>query len=358
LAVLKTTSLPNSFVRDLQRVAPGLALCAAVTTTAYVTQATEEAMVGKAWVEALAIAILLGAALRSVWVPGTRLQEGIEFSAKHLLEIAVVLLGASVSAAAIASAGPALLAGVVGIVAMAIMLSAGIGLALGLPIRMALLIACGNAICGNSAIAAVAPVIDADGDDVAASIAFTAVFGVVVVLALPVVGPALGLGGFAYGALAGLTVYAVPQVIAAASPLGAVAMQTGTLVKLLRVLMLGPVCLGLSLIARRLPAPTECAAVSRDAPTRPDYGHLVPWFIVGFIVMVACRSLGLLPPSIIEPIGHLATLLTVVSMAALGLGVDVRSIAQAGARVVATVMLSLLTLGGMSLLLIRHLPLS
>ena len=109
----------------------------------------------------------------------------------------------------------------------------------------------GDGVRGNSAIAAVAPVIGADSDDVAASIAFTAVLGVVVVLGLPLLGLGLGMSGIAFGALAGLTVYAVPQVIAAASPLGAVAVQTGTLVKLVRVLMLGPVCLVLSRGSRR-----------------------------------------------------------------------------------------------------------
>ncbi|WP_254461974.1 putative sulfate exporter family transporter, partial [Yersinia enterocolitica] len=79
-----------------------------------------------------------------------------------------------------------------------------IGRLLGLPTRMALLVACGNAICGNSAIAAVAPVIGADSDDVAASIAFTAVLGVVVVLGLPLLGIALGMTGLAFGTLAGL----------------------------------------------------------------------------------------------------------------------------------------------------------
>jgi uncharacterized membrane protein YadS len=105
------------------------------------------------------------------------------------------------------------------------------------------LVACGNSICGNSAIAAVAPVIGADGEDVAASIAFTAVLGVVVVLLLPFLAPLLHLSGLQYGVLAGLTVYAVPQVLAATAPLGMVAVQMGTLVKLVRVLMLGPVVL-------------------------------------------------------------------------------------------------------------------
>ncbi|MFX8473938.1 putative sulfate exporter family transporter, partial [Acinetobacter baumannii] len=87
---------------------------------------------------------------------------GVSFSAKYPLEIAVVLLGASVSAATIFAVGPLLLVGIAGVVALAIPMSFAIGRMLGLPTRMALLVACGNSICGNSAIAAVAPVIGAD----------------------------------------------------------------------------------------------------------------------------------------------------------------------------------------------------
>jgi uncharacterized membrane protein YadS len=153
-------------------------------------------------------------------------------------------------------------------------------------------------------------------------------------------------------------VYAVPQVIAAASPLGAAAVQMGTLVKLVRVLMLGPVCLVLSLIAPRL-APQEPPAgefvAGTAAPRKFDLAHLVPWFIVGFLAMVACRSMGLVPTAAIAPIGRIATLLTVVSMAALGLGVDVRTVAKAGGKVTIAVVLSLLGLGAISMTLLAAL---
>ncbi len=337
---------------------PGIGLCLAGTGAAYALEAGERALAGKAWLEALVLAILIGTAVRSLWTPGDRWHEGIAFSAKYLLEVAVVLLGASVSAATILAAGLPLLAGIAGVVASAILLSFGIGRLLGLPTRMALLVACGNSICGNSAIAAVAPVIGADSDDVAASIAFTAVLGVVVVLGLPLLGIALGMSGLAFGALAGLTVYAVPQVIAAASPLGATAVQMGTLVKLVRVLMLGPVCLVLSLVAPRLtPQAVPEGEFVAGAPSvkRMDLAHLVPWFIIGFLALVACRSLGLVPTAAIAPIGRSATLLTVVSMAALGLGVDVRIVAKAGGRVTIAVVLSLLGLGAISLTLLAAL---
>lgn len=357
--MVRDTAAPGSPV--LSRVGgllPGLALCVGVTALAFAAAEAEVALFGQAWIEALVLAILIGTVIRTAWTPSARWHPGIGFSAKILLEVAVVLLGASVSAATILSAGPALLLGIAAVVAMALLAGFGIGRLLGLPVRMAVLVACGNAICGNSAIAAVAPVIDAHSDDVAASIAFTAVLGVAVVLGLPLLGFGLQLSGVQYGALAGLTVYAVPQVIAAAAPLGATAVQIGTLVKLVRVLMLGPVCLLLSLLAPRLGGEgaggaTSGVTVERPRRTHPPVHHLVPWFIQGFLAMIVLRSLGLIPPAALPAMEHAATLLTVVSMAALGLGVDVRTVARAGGRVTAAVVLSLLVLGAISLTLIR-----
>ncbi|TXC68954.1 putative sulfate exporter family transporter [Sphingorhabdus soli] len=328
---------------------PGLVLCLAITLAAYGVQAIEIAAFGRNWIEALVLAILLGTLVRTLWTPGAIWQPGIGFSAKLVLEIAVVLLGASISAATILAAGPGLLAGIIAIVGIAIVASYGIGRALGLPQRMAILIACGNAICGNSAIAAIAPVIGADGKDVASSIAFTAVLGVVVVLALPLLGVAFGLDAVAYGALAGLTVYAVPQVIAAAAPFGVLAIQLGTLVKLVRVLTLGPVCLVLGLIAPRL---DTADGVVTEHSRRPRLSQLVPWFIIGFIAMIALRSFGAIPAAWLPTITQLATWLTVIAMAALGLGVDVRTVARAGAPVVATVIASLVIIAALSLALI------
>jgi uncharacterized integral membrane protein (TIGR00698 family) len=258
----------------------------------------------------------------------------------------------------ILEAGPFLLLGIAATVAAAILISFAIGRLLRLPPRMALLVACGNSICGNSAIAAVAPVIGADSDDVAAAIAFTAVLGVVVVLGLPVLGVIFGMKATAFGAFAGLTVYAVPQVIAAAAPMGATAIQMGTLVKLVRVLMLGPVSIVLSLIAPNLPpekVPAGEMVAGEPVRRHPDIAHLVPWFIIGFIGMLVLRAMGLIPHAALAPINTAATWLTVVSMAALGLGVDVRTVAKAGGRVTLAVVLSLLALGAISFGLLKAL---
>jgi len=231
---------------------------------------------------------------------------------------------------------------IVAIVVSAIVVGYAVGRMLGLHRELALLVACGNAICGNSAIAAVAPIIGAKGRDVAASIAFTAVLGVLVVLLLPVFGALLGMSPRAYGVFAGLTVYAVPQVLAATAPVSAISAQVGTLVKLVRVLMLGPVLLALSL----LPSPASASDTRR---TKLAWHQLCPWFVIGFLILMGLRSIDVLPHVVLAPAQSASSLLTIVSMAALGLGVDIRDIARSGGRVVAAAILALLCLGGLSL---------
>ncbi|GIL38420.1 YeiH family protein [Roseiterribacter gracilis] len=336
----------TSFAAHAQRLVPGLVMCALIVLAAAALEMLEVQLFGRAWIERLVLAILIGALVRSLYVPGPRVAPGIRFAAKTVLEVAVVLLGASLSVTAIVAAGPALLIGILAIVVLTTTGSYYIGRGFALPWRMAVLVACGNAICGNSAIAAVAPVIGANGKDIASSIAFTAVLGVVVVLCLPLLIPLFGLTGLQYGALAGLTVYAVPQVLAATAPVSPLAVQIGTLVKLVRVLMLGPVIIALSFIARRRAA--------RDAlqQTLPRISQVVPWFIVGFLALFVLRWIEVLPRPTAEALAELGTALTVLSMAALGLGVDARSVVQSGTRVSITVVLSLLMLGVSSLALV------
>lgn len=190
---MTTATLIASPFAHLRRILPGLLLCLAVTGAALALESAEEHLFGRAWLEALVLAIVLGTALRTAWNPGARFFPGIAFGAKTVLEVAVVLLGASLSLATLLAAGPGLLVGIAVVVMAAIAASYGIGRALGLHPRLAILVACGKSICGNSAIAATAPVIGADGEDVASSIAFTAVLGVLVVLGLPLLVPLLGL---------------------------------------------------------------------------------------------------------------------------------------------------------------------
>jgi uncharacterized integral membrane protein (TIGR00698 family) len=334
-------------LRQARRLIPGVVLCGLISFISLAVQSIEEHVFSHPYVEALVIAILLGMVIRTSWRPSERWTPGIAFSAKQLLEFAVMLLGASISFGAIAASGTLLIGAIVGTVVIALAFTFGLSRMFGLPTKLSILVACGNSICGNSAIAAVAPVIGASSDDIASSISFTAILGVLMALGLPLLIPLFALSPTQYGILAGLVVYAVPQVLAATIPAGIISTQIGTLVKLVRVLMLGPLVVAFSLLAARRrkqdPGDTKSAAINPLT--------LVPWFIIGFLALAGLRSFQLVPD--LAAITKTAAILTVVSMAALGLGVDVRVVSKVGGRVTAAVTLSLLLLLGLSLGLVH-----
>ncbi len=130
-----------------------MALSAAIGLAAWLIQVVEERFAGQAVMESLVIAILLGMLVRTLWKPPPRFGAGISFTAKQVLEVAIVLLGASVNLPALLKAGPALAISIVLVVALGIATSTAIGRALGLNAKLAILVAVGNSICGNSAIA-------------------------------------------------------------------------------------------------------------------------------------------------------------------------------------------------------------
>ena len=337
----------NPFGPGVARLLPGVVVAALVGLVSLGIAGIEERTFGHPVVEGLVVAILLGMVVRTFWAPSSRVEAGVRFTAKEVLEAAVLLLGASVDLPLLLRAGPALAAGIVLLVVLGIAASYGIGRALRLPHKLAVLVACGNAICGNSAIAAVAPVIRADKEHVASAIAFTAILGVVVVIGLPFLITPLRLSFYQYGVLAGLTVYAVPQVLAAAFPVSVLSGQVGTLVKLVRVLMLGPVVLFFALRHRN----------DADAPAAGSAGfrltRFVPWFILGFLLLAGLRSGGAIPAGAAGVMKSLSTWLTVAAMAALGLGVDLKVISKVGRPVVLTVTLSLAVLVALSVTLIH-----
>jgi len=316
----------------VRRLAPGVVVTTVVAIASLAIAGVETRLLGHPMIEALVVALLLGMIVRLGWQPSATYEPGIRFAGKELLELSVAILGISVDLPLLVRAGPSLGIAIVGIVAVGLGAGVLIARALGLRPRLAVLVATGNAICGNSAIAAVAPVIGADADDVASSIAFTAILGVIVVLGLPLLIRPLGLTNYQYGVLAGLTVYAVPQVLAAAFPVSALSGEVATLVKLVRVLMLGPVVLFFAVRERT----RTLAGLS--------FGTLVPWFIVGFLALAALRASGAIPASWVAPTRLVSTYLTIIAMAALGLNADVRTVAKAGSRVIGAVLLSLLVL--------------
>jgi uncharacterized integral membrane protein (TIGR00698 family) len=324
---------------------PGIIASVLVSLAAIVVARAEDVVFGRAILEPLVLAILFGMLVRAARGDDPILEPGVRFVAKPVLEIAVFLLGATMDVPRLFASGPALALGIAGLVVVALGTGYLIGRLAGLPHKLAVLVACGNAICGNSAIAAVAPVIDAERQDVAASIALTAVLGVLVVLGLPLLILPLHYSNYQYGVLAGLTVYAVPQVLAAAFAVSPLSGQVATAVKLARVLMLGPVVVAFSFLGKRSVRPAD----GKKAPPP------VPLFVIGFVVLAALRSMHVIPDATADAAKLVAGWLTIAAMAALGLSVDIRTVRQVGARVVVAVAGSLTALIVLAIVLIRGL---
>lgn len=329
-----------------KEILPGLLLSALIGAIAESFEWVEIQLVGYAYLDGLVVAILAGTVLHTVFGLNRVFVAGVMFSAKIVLEIAIVLLGGTISAAAIASSGLPLIATIVAVVAFTLVLSYAIGRLLGLDDTLATLVACGNSICGNSAIMAAAPAIEAHSEDVASSIGFTAVLGIVVVVLLPFCFALFGLTEWQYGVVAGLSVYAVPQVLAATVPVGPISAQIGVIVKLVRVLMLGPVVLVVGL------------RHGRQGNARLPISLLVPWFIVGFIALMLARSFAILPNEAVEPLRVASSELTLVAMAALGLSVNLRSVVASGGRVLAAGALSVAVLVALAITAAVFLPLA
>jgi len=384
----------NSLLVSYFRFLPGMVLCCLICLVAFALQHIGQRFFGSLFPEALVLSIVLGALCRSLADHGglfdiTVFEAGIDLTAHFLLECAVMLLGASIPLTILLHSGAGLMLAVVVIVFLSILTSYFVARVLCLGHRLSLLLACGNAICGNSAIVAVAPVIGATAKEITPAIAFTAVLGVVAVLLMPLAIPLFDLSDEKYGIFAGMVVYAVPQVLAATAPVSAVAVQSATLVKLMRVLMLGPLMMILSLwknwleqflfrLAQRnalvlcfcrnfypktashfseiaLDAePSEAkTALGKDENRVINKIHLlklVPWFIIGFGLLMGLRSMDLIPLNVLPWLAATATILTNLSMAALGLSCNIAALAHSGGRVILAAILSLFALASMAVL--------
>lgn len=311
---------------------PGLALCAVIAAIAYFAVELEKSLIDNAVIDALVLAIIAGVLLRNLVKLPASIDNGAKYASKQVLEASVFLLGASVAVDQIIDAGLTLFLlitfSVVGGLTFAWIVGHKL---LGLGSRLSVLVGVGNSICGNSAVAAVAPVIRATPDEVAAAIGISAVMGVGQILLLPLLVPGLELTHYQYGVVAGIAVYAVPQVVAASFAVSSLSGQVATLVKLIRVLFLGPMIIVLGV----LHGGSESAGAQSMWSRIKVY---VPWFVAGFLVLATLRSTGIIPEDLGDRASTLSKLLFIGAMVGLGLGVDLKKVGAVGRKVAATIL--------------------
>ena len=325
------------------KMGPGLAFCAAFAVIAYYLDQLERRIVGNAVLDSLVIALVIGIALRNLIKVPKSLDAGAKYASKQVLEASVFLLGASVVVGRIWDAGLTLFLLIAFSVIGGLTFTYLVGRYLfRLPSKLAVLVGVGQSICGNSAVAAAAPAIGATADDVAAAIGIGAVLGVGQIILLPLLVPGLDLTHYQYGVVAGIAVYAVPQVVAAAFTVSNLSGQVATLVKLVRVLFLGPVVVGLRIVHPGA-APAGTSMMGRIQ-------SFVPWFIGGFVLLAVLRSTGVISESVGGNAQSVSKWLFITSMVGLGLGVDLKSVRAVGPKVAGTVLVSILFMLAVSLL--------
>lgn len=299
------------------------------------------------------LAIVLGVALRNLLpVPGSTsvVARGI---VKKILPFTIVLMGASVEFARVRELGGVAFGITLAGVVAAIVAARLAGPVAGLTPVTSLLIGAGTAICGNSAIVAVAPVVKARDDELVLSLGAINLIGLVAMIALPFVGRALLMTDPAFGLWAGATVHSVPQAVAAGFAFSTAAGAVATVVKVARVTLLAPFVLLIVWWRARTPQGDGAAA------TKVNWWTLIPWFLWGFLVVAIARALGALPTisvgggslALDRTLTELGKVLLTLAMVAIGLEVHLAAMARVGLRALGVGLLAatVLILGSLAL---------
>lgn len=310
----KTTKKP---LKSLQNLAPGILLAALTAVPAWLLGHVLPVVGGPVF------GILFGMLL-AFWNRPARCTEGIRFTSKKLLQTAVILLGFGMNLGSIVLVGSQTL------VLMLITISATLALALaaGKMLRIgkktATLIGVGTAICGGSAIAAAAPVIEADSEDVAQAISTIFLFNVIAALIFPALGHLLGMSDHAFGIWAGTAVNDTSSVVAAGYSFSNAAGDLAVVVKLTRTLMIIPVSLILAFLTSR--------QASGAAGVKISIVRIFPWFVIGFLAAALVNTILPIPAAISSTLTQVGKFLIVMAMASIGLNTRLTRLIRSGGR--------------------------
>lgn len=238
------------------------------------------------------------------------LEGGIAFSGKKILQYSIVFLGFGLDLGVVAKVGAESLGVMVFTLAAAFLTAYFLGRALKLDSKINILVGVGTAICGGSAIAATAPVINADEGEVAYSISTIFLFNIIAVFLFPFIGHLARMSQQSFGLWAGTAINDTSSVVAAAFSFGDAAGRYATVVKLTRTLMIIPVTLTLAFFQ-----------IKKGAGDRGslDMKKIVPWFVFAFLGASIVRSLALLPAAAFSALPEVGKFGICVAMAAIGL---------------------------------------
>lgn len=312
----------KSFLNNILKIIPGFLVAVLIATVAKFV----EGLLPVHIIGASVIALFMGMIINNFWHPDW-LKPGLKFTSKKILKFAIILLGASLSVNVILNVGKMSLM----VMCFTLLTCFGggyfIGKALGLNWKLSNLISAGTGICGGSAIAAIAPVIDAEDSDIAYAMSATFLFDMAMIVLFPIMGRMMGLSDEAFGLWAGTAVNDTSSVVAASYAFSEAAGDFATMVKLTRTLSIIPTVLIFSFINLRLKKKNHAETVNGK---KVNIAGLFPWFIVGFIAMAIINSLGFIPVEVSAGAKSVSKFLMVAALAAIGLGTSFRDMKKSG----------------------------
>ncbi|MBX0297415.1 YeiH family protein [Haloarcula nitratireducens] len=296
------------------------------------------------WGTPLIFAVLFGALLsNSYGLPGS-LEPGVN-AYKLLLEVGIVLLGASISLTDVIDAGPRILGLTVAVVAFGILLVEFLArYVFGLTGRTPALLATGSSICGVSAVLAVAGTIDASENDIAYATATILVFDALTLVAFPIAGSVLDMSSVSFGIWSGLSMFSTGPVAAAGFAYSQTAGEWATLTKLTRNSLIGLVVLAYSF----------SYSLNSDERASPRmFWEQFPKFLVGFFLVAVIANLPGISTGFVDTVGTVSDWLFVFAFVGLGCGIQAKNLRQTGVRPFLTVLFYLLIISTVSLFAIR-----
>jgi uncharacterized integral membrane protein (TIGR00698 family) len=286
------------------------------------------------------LALLLGLALNFLADEGTRTAPGVALTARSVLRLGVALLGARISVGMLADLGWPMIALIVSGVVVTILFALAASKLVGRSWRFALLTGGSVAICGASAamaIAAVLPKHDRSERDLVFTVLAVTVLSTVAMVIYPMLTGFIGVDARTAGVFLGGTIHDVAQVVGAGFSIGQEAGDTATLVKLIRVSMLAPVVLAFSLVIR-----ARGLADTRGGKAPP----LLPGFVIGFLVLAALNSTGVIPASVAAFAGAVSRWALLIAIAAVGIKTSLKKMLEVGPAAIVLLLAETLFLGG------------
>jgi uncharacterized integral membrane protein (TIGR00698 family) len=272
------------------------------------------------------IALAAGILIRNTIAPAA-VQPGVKFTIGYLLRVAIVLLGAGLSARAVIQMGSRTLILIIPLVIVAVLLGLLLARVFGLRGTIGTLLGAGTAICGGSAVLTVGSVIDSTEEEMAYAITTIFTFNLVALIVYPPLGHMLQMSQVAFGAWTGTAVNDTSVVVSTGYIYGTAAGATATVVKLARTVLLVPLALAIGLAhGMRTGGRDNSSSVWRQA------AHAMPWFILGFLGMAILNSLGVFSPGFAHLLSMIASFLMVMVLASVGLNVDISKILRLGPR--------------------------